>query len=86
MRICRLSRLEMYWTNQHRLEIFEAMPRIRFQQIFRFLHLTNSNDQITDVSDLRHDCLFKAKKLLDLLAPTFQSQYNTHDQLSVDGL
>ena len=77
----------MYWSTQRRFVcpgIWEIMTLTRFQQIFRFLHLANSNDQITDPGDPRYDRLFKVRNLVDLLSPSFLSQYNTHEQLSVD--
>ena len=87
MGICKLPRLEMYWSTQHHFvcpSIWEIMTKTRFQQIFRFLHLANSNDQVTDPSDPRYDRLFKVRNLMDLLSPSFLSQYNAHEQLSVD--
>ena len=41
-------------------------------------------DQVSDPGDPRYDRLFKVRKILDLLTPRFQSQYNTHEQLNVD--
>ncbi len=53
MGICKLPRLGLYWTTKHRLirpGIFELCSRNRFQQIFRFLHVCNTNDQVHECS------------------------------------
>ena len=31
-----------------------------------------------------HDCLYKVRKLLNLLSPLFLSEYNPHEELSTD--
>ena len=50
-----------------------------FQQIFRCLHLTDGFGQPG------HDPLFKVRKLVDLRSPNFESEYNIHEELTVDG-
>ena len=48
--ILKLPRLELYWSNidMHivTLAISQIMPLVRFQQIFRFFHLTNSENAV----------------------------------------
>ena len=51
------------------------MPLVRFQQILRFLHLNDSEKQLT-VDQPGYDPLFKVRKLLDTVTPKFESEYN----------
>ena len=86
MGICRLPRLRLYWTTQHPYispGICEIMSLTRFEQIYRFLHLCDSEQQVA-AGQPGYDYFFKVRKLLDLLSPRFLSQYNTHEELSVD--
>ncbi len=86
MGICRLPRLRLYWTTKYPYispEINKIMSLTRFEQIYRFLHLCNSEKEIP-AGNPGHDYLFKVRSLLDLLAPRFFSEYNTHEELSVD--
>ena len=86
MGICRLPRLRLYWTKQHPYicpAICEIMSLTRFEQIYRFLHLCDSNNEVA-AGQPGHDYLFKVRDLLDLLSPRFLSQYHTHEELSVD--
>ena len=50
MRVVKLPRLTMYWQQSNRFisvgGISDVMFRTRFQQIFRFLHLADSSQQI----------------------------------------
>ncbi len=59
------------------------MSLTRFEQIYRFFHLCNSDGEIAP-GNPGYDYLFKVRSLLDLLAPRFLSEYNTHEELSVD--
>ena len=59
------------------------MSLTRFEQIYRFLHLCDSEQQVA-AGHPGYDYIFKVRKLLDLLSPRFLSQYNTHEELSVD--
>ena len=85
--IVALPRLEMYWQTSHPLiattGIASIMSRIRFEQIFCFLHLADSSQQIP-VGQPGHDKLFKVRKLLDLVLPLFESEYNLHNSVAVD--
>ena len=86
MGICRLPRLRLYWTTQHPYispGICDIMSLTRFEQIYRFLHLCDSEQQVA-AGHPGYDYFFKVRKLLDLLSPRFLSQYNTHEELSVD--
>ena len=86
MGICRLPRLRLYWTTQYPYispGICEIMSLTRFEQIYRFLHLCDSEQQVA-AGQPGYDYFFKVRKLLDLLSPRFLSQYNTHEELSVD--
>ena len=59
------------------------MSQVRFEQIFRFLHLCDSEQQVA-AGQPGHDYLYKVRKLLDILSPRFLSEYNTHEELSID--
>ena len=87
MGIVVLPQLELYWTMSHPLiatsGIASVMPRVRFEQLFRFLHLNDNNNQIPS-GNPGHDRLFKVRKLLDLMTPNFESEYVPHKQVSVD--
>ena len=86
MGICRLPRLMLYWTTKHSYicpRICEIMSLTRFEQIYRFLHLCDSDKEVV-AGQPGYDYLFKVRNLLDLLSPRFLSQYQTHEELSVD--
>lgn len=87
MGIVQLPRLELYWTTSHPLiatpGIASVMPRVRFEQLFRFLHLNDSNNQIPS-GNPGHDKLFKVRRLLDLVTPKFEYEYVPHKEVTVD--
>lgn len=87
MGILKLPRLELYWSTQNPLiatpGISGIMSRIRFEQLFRCLHLTNNAYQIP-FGQSGYDRLYKVRKLLDLVVPLFQSEYEMHQQCTVD--
>ena len=86
MGICKLPRLSMYWSTTHLLltpDLKKVMPLLRFQQIWRFFHLNNSSQQVA-YGQPGYDPLFKVRSLLDLVCPKLESEYNPHEQLSVD--
>ena len=67
MGILKLLRLELYWTTNSRIRtpgISEIMPKTRFEQLFRFLHLNDSSLQ-KSVGHPQCCRLFKVRKLLD---------------------
>jgi hypothetical protein len=81
-----LPRLYLYLTTKHPLlktAIREHFTRDRFLAILAFLHLNDSEKQVT-VGQPGYDPLFKVRPLLDLLSPLFESQFDTYQQLSVD--
>ena len=63
MGICKLPRIDMYWSMHHLLTpgLSSIMSLIRFKQIWRFLHL---NDSVPH-GQPAWDPLFKLQKLLD---------------------
>ena len=87
MGILDLPRLEMYWQTQHKLlstsGISSIMSRVRFEQLFRFLHLANSADNLPG-NNLGHDKLFKVRKLLDFILPKFEHEYSLHESVTID--
>ena len=88
MGILKLPRLEMYWSKQHphiaTPGISDIMSRIRFQQIFRFFHLSTSSEQVHSFHQPGYDRLFKVRKFLDLVSPKFEQEYIPHKQVSID--
>ena len=49
MGVCRLPRIENYWCTSYPLftpQLREVMPLVRFQQIYRYLHLADSTAQV----------------------------------------
>ena len=87
MGILRLPRLEMYWQVKHPLIATEGissiMSRNRFEQIFRFLHLADSSQQIL-AGQPGHDKLFKVRPFLDLVLPRFESEYVMHQPVTIN--
>ena len=87
MGIIQLPRLEMYWQQSHTLlttpGVSSIMSLVRFEQIFRFLHLANSDLQIP-AGEPGYDRLFKVRGLLDIVTPLFEAEYNLHEQVTID--
>ncbi len=87
MGILDLPRLEMYWQTKYRLiatsGISSIMSRVRFEQLFRFLHLAN-NANILPSPDPSRDKLFKVRKLLDLVLPKYETEYTLHASVTID--
>jgi hypothetical protein len=87
MGILKLPRLELYWQQAHPLiqqhGIPEVMTLVRFQQIWRFLHLANSDNQVP-VGTSGYDKLFKVRPLLDLIQPNLEAIYTMHEHICVD--
>ncbi len=86
MGIARLPQIEMYWSAKHdliRQNISNVMPLVRFQQILRFLHLNDSHTQIS-AGQPGYDPLFKVRRLLDIITPKFQQEYNLTESICVD--
>ena len=63
--------------------IREVMSLMRFQQICRYLHLTDSSAQVPH-GQPGYDPLFKVGKYLDVIAPKLESEYHPHEQVSID--
>ena len=87
MGIFKIPRLEMYWSSRNPHISTPGMAniksRIRFEQIFRCLHLNNNANQIP-TGQPSHDHLFKVRKLLDIIVPQFESEYEMHQQCTID--
>ena len=67
-----IVKLPMYWQVKHPLIATEGMSsivsRITFEQIYRFLYLADSSQQIP-AGQPGHDKLFKVRNLIDLVLP-----------------
>ena len=87
MGIVKLPRIEFYWSLSHPYlvtpGISNAMSRVRFEQIFRFLHLCNNKAQVSRGRP-GYDRLFKVRKFFDLSTAQFESEYALHQQCSID--
>ena len=77
----------MYWQTSNPLisvsGITDVMSRTRFQQIFHFLHLADSLQQIPR-GDPGYDKLYKVRKLLDILTGKFKSKYTPSEYVTID--
>ena len=59
-----------------------VMPRSRFRQILRFLHINSFNSsQVTTTPN--YDWLYKVRKMLDIIHYTSHI-YTTHQEVSID--
>ena len=78
MGILQLPHLEMYWQVDDKIlgtpGISELMSRNKFQQISRFLHLSDNSQQ----HPASHDKLFKVRNLLDLITTLCAANYTPH--------
>ena len=87
MGVLHLPRIEMYWQIDDDLMrtpgISSIMSRIRFQQIFRFLHLADSSGQIP-AGQPGHDKLYKVRKYVDLITSQFSANYTLHQPVTID--
>jgi len=87
MGIVRLPRLELYWSTNFPListrGISNVMPKTKFEQLFRFFHLNDNSKQVPYGQD-GHDKLFKVRKLLDLLCPLFEAEFQMHQSCTID--
>ena len=76
----------MYWSQTYPLlaEPISALISFNhFQQILHFLHLNNSDQQVSHGRP-GYDALFKVRKLLDLITPRLMSEYHVHEKLAID--
>ena len=87
MGIVKLPRLDMYWQVKYPLIATEGMSsitsRIQFEQIYRFLHLGDSSQQVP-AGQPGHDKLFKVRNLLNLVLPKFESEYVMYESVTID--
>ena len=81
--ICCLPRLKVYWTKKHSLYISSNFRLPRFEQIYHFYTTAILTKQVA-AGQPGYDYLYNLRKLLDFFSPLFQSEYNTHEELSVD--
>lgn len=76
MGLVRLPRIELYWSSKYnfvRQNISEIIPLVRFQQILRFLHLNNTNEQV-GVGQPGYDPLFKVQIFLNIVTSNFENE------------
>ena len=87
MGIVRLPKLRDYWRQKQwlfRMTSFaEVMPRDRFLQIYRYLHVSDDTHFIPRGA-ANHDPLFKVRPLLDLLQTRFRTLYRPARDISID--
>ena len=87
MGIIQLPRFDMYWQTSNPLittsGVSSIMSRIRFQQIFCYLHLADNAHQIP-ADQPGHDKLYKVRNLLDILSRQFQSNYTPTEYITID--
>ena len=81
----RLPRITDYWSTQHppiTPNIRDVMSLVRFQQICRYVHLTDNSAHVSH-GQPGYDPLFKVRKYLNLITP-LESEKNLHEQLAID--
>ena len=87
MGILQLPRIEMYWQTDDDLMktpgISSIMSCVRFQQIFRFLHLADNSHQIP-AGQPGHDKLYKVRSYVDLISTQFTTNYTLHQPVTID--
>ncbi len=87
MGIVRLPLLELYWSTHFPListpGISNIMPKTKFEQLFMFFHLNDNSKQVP-YGHNGHDKLFKVRKLLNLLCPLFESEFQMHQSCIID--
>ncbi len=76
----------MYWSSTHPLitpNLRIVMSLVRFQQLWRYFHLNNSDTQVAR-GQPGYDALFKVRPLLDLVSPKLEAEYHPHEHISID--
>ncbi|CAC5426825.1 unnamed protein product [Mytilus coruscus] len=61
-----------------------VMTRDRFQQIMRYLPFPDSNNNIPQLGDPNHDCLYKVRYFMNALNEQMRNQYVPKRQVCVD--
>ena len=56
--------------------------KLRLDNLVMIVYIKFANDLIYFLPS--HDCLYKVRKLLNLLSPLFLSEYNPREELSID--
>ena len=75
----RLPQIPDYWATDEVLSTLAIMPRDRFFQIMRFLHLVDSSQQ-RKKGEVGYDPLFKVRLLIDHLSAVFPRYYQQRRQ------
>lgn len=86
MGIVKLPEAKMYWQQKWLTNVpafGEVMPRNRFFQILRYLHVSD-DAAIVPAGQPGYDKLHKIKPLLELLFPNLEKAYNLHKNISID--
>ena len=80
MGIVKSSQLDLYWSAKH------PLIRIGFSEVMPALGLSRFGGISIFAMKIQpgYDKLFKVRKLLDLVSAQFDSQYNTHGELTID--
>ena len=87
MGIQKLPRLEMYWSHKYSListpNISKIMSSVRFQQLFRFLHLYNSTTSVLP-GQPGYIRLCKVRPFLNLITVQCEERYVVHQECTID--
>ena len=86
MGMVRLPRVHDYWSTKpiFRMPFFSGiMPRDRFLEISRFLHLVDSSSQ-KKKGEFGYDPLFKIRPLIKKTSDTFEKYYTPKQELAID--
>ena len=87
MGLLKLPKIKDYWRKInwliHVSSFGEVMPRDRFLQLYRYLHVCNDNQQIPRGQD-GHDPLFKIRSFLNLISDRFRNVYKPSRDICID--
>ena len=79
-------RMHLYWSSSGSFclpKVADVMPLKRFEQLKRFLHLTDRSKEVGP-REPRYDPLYKVRSWLDAFNQNCREMYSPHRQLSLD--
>lgn len=84
MGVMHFPRLEDYWQTKCSYLMSKVFPKTRYEQILRFLHVSDRENEIEDKNDPNYDKLQKVRPLMDILDAKFWNSYDPQQHLAVD--
>lgn len=86
MGIVREPRLIHYWSNDkflHHVGITSVFPVNRFQQIWRYFHLSD-NDRMPAKDDPNYDRVYRVRNFLNILSDEFSRKYRLRRDIVIN--